>query len=105
MKMFWGLKFSGFANENALGLENFFGFANENVLLFTNENVFGLEISWGLLILGFPNCSPIFCVILFSFIFSAETRSKSCPNINLEIRLFYKSCPNYTNSVLEWDRF
>ena len=42
MKIFWGLKkFLGFANEIALGL--------------TNENVVGLEISWGFLILGFSN--------------------------------------------------
>ena len=48
--------------------------------------------------------SILYNIIFLSF-FSAETRSKSCPNINLEIRLFYKPCPNYTNPVLERHRF
>ena len=42
-----------------MGLKKILGFANQKVLGFTNENVLELEISWGFLILGFPNCAPI----------------------------------------------
>ena len=43
MKSFWGGR----------------NFINEIVLRSTNENVLRLEISWGFLILGFPNFAPI----------------------------------------------
>ena len=45
-----------FANEKILGLEKVLGL--KNFLGLANENVLRLEISWGFLILGFPNCAP-----------------------------------------------